>query len=104
MELESQWWWLGVKLAPCLADRRPPTLCTADRRPWQSDQIVHEVQRQYDERYRMPIALVRHPWSKEAAIMMLLTECRDVLVGPGHRPMRPVGCRCAARCHERVIP
>ena len=98
--LYSQWWWSGsiwhVQKTLVSVWRSTHTLtgCTLMRgvsRPRQGDGIVRDVQRQYEELCGGPPAgtAAGHPWSADTAVMMLLAECRDLLVGPGRIPGIP---------------
>lgn len=63
LDMNSQWWWFGTALTP-----------------WQRDELVVGIRRQYDERHRRPVAIAHCPWSRDTAVMLLLASCRDALV------------------------
>lgn len=78
--LQDQWWWLCGSL---LRHRCRPTKWWLDSRltPWQRDDIVAGIHRQYEERFRFRnLAIGQNPWSREACLMVLTARCRDALV------------------------
>jgi hypothetical protein len=62
MGLEDQWWWFG-----------------SDLTPWQREEILRAVRQRYDD-LRGPTPVSGDPWGRDVSRLMLLSQCRDLLL------------------------